>query len=449
MPFDTSSPETRLDIAVVGSGIAGMSAAWLLAQRHAVTLYERDDRLGGHSHTVDAEIDGADVPVDTGFIVYNEQTYPNLTALFRHLDVPVADSDMSFAASLGDGALEYSGTDFNGLFGQRGNMVSLRFWRMLIDLVRFYRTAPGSLSQADCADLSLGAYLDRHGYSDAFVEDHLLPMAAAIWSTSVQEIRAYPLRAFVRFFVSHGLLNLVNRPQWRTVKGGSREYVRRLTEPVASGARYGGVRQVSRFGDRVEILTADGGRYRHDQVVIAAHADDALAMLEHPTNDEQRLLGAWRYTQNRAFLHTDPGLMPKRRRVWASWNFIGAGTGDDRALCLTYWMNQLQPLQSDTDFFVTLNPATEPDARRVLREIDYSHPFFDKAALATQPDLWALQGIARTWYCGSYFGYGFHEDGLQSGLAVAEQLGGVKRPWSVAQESGRIHLPRTGLREAA
>lgn len=448
MPFDHPTPENRLDIAVVGSGIAGMAAAWLLDKRHRVTLYERNDRLGGHSNTVDAAVGDATAPVDTGFIVYNELNYPNLTALFRHLDVPTANSDMSFAASLDDGALEYSGTDINGLFGQRSNAVSPRFWRMLADLVRFYKAAPAALTQIDCTEMTLGDYLDRHGYSSAFVEDHLLPMAAAIWSTSVDEIRAYPVRAFVRFFVSHGLLNLVHRPQWRTVQGGSREYVKRLTASIAPRTRFGGVRTIRRYTDRVEIVTADGECHRHDHVVVATHADEALAMLDRPTPREAGLLGAWRYTHNRAVLHTDAALMPARKRVWASWNFIAPRSGNNRALCLTYWMNKLQPLETDTDLFVTLNPVVEPGRDHILRELEYTHPFFNRAALATQPDLWKLQGDRRTWYCGSYFGYGFHEDALQAGLAVAEQLGGLKRPWSVENESGRIHLHGAAMAEA-
>ena len=430
----------RLNIAVIGTGIAGMSAAWLLSQGHNVTVYEKEPRPGGHSNTVDAATAAGSVPVDTGFIVYNERNYPNLTALFRYLGVRTKDSDMSFAASLGGGRLEYAGTDLNGLLGQRRNLLRPRFWRMVRDLLRFYRDAPGHLGSAATEGLSLGDYLTANRYSDAFIEDHLLPMGAAIWSTTAREMRAYPAVAFIRFFVSHGLLTLTDRPQWRTVDGGSREYVKRLTEPYRERIHYGGVREVTRHPGKVLVVANDGECRTFDHVVMAAHADQTYAMLSDRDAWEEDLLGAWTYTDNRAVLHTDPSLMPKRRRVWSSWNFIdGEQTAmESDPLCVTYWMNPLQGLNPNTPLFVTLNPVREPAPGSVLREFQYAHPFFDQAALRSQETLWSLQGHRRTWYCGSYFGYGFHEDALQSGLAVAEQLGGMRRPWTVQDENGRI-----------
>lgn len=432
-PIDRSP----LDIAVVGTGIAGMSAAWLLAQRHTVTVYEREARPGGHSNTVEVSTGRGPVAVDTGFIVYNERNYPNLTALLAHLDVSTAESDMSFAASLRGGAMEYAGTDLNGLLGQRVNILRPRFWRIMRDLFRFYRDAPALLSEEGGEGLSLSAYLDREGYGAAFIEDHLLPMGAAIWSTTAEAMRAYPAIAFVRFFVSHGLLNLRDRPQWRTVVGGSREYVRRLTAPYVDRIEYASVRRIARYRDGVTVMDQNGRLRRFDHVVVAAHADQAFSMLGDADPMEQSLLGAWRYTPNRAVLHRDPSLMPKRRRVWSSWNFID---GTEEKLCVTYWMNKLQPLDTEEQIFVTLNPMREPAAGTTIREFIYEHPYFDAAALASQRQLWALQGRNRTWFCGSYFGAGFHEDALQSGLAVAEQLGGVSRPWKVADENGRIGL---------
>lgn len=443
MNVHTAMTPRPLNIAVIGTGIAGMSAAWLLAKRHNVMVFEKEQRVGGHSNTVDVMTDDAsDIAVDTGFIVYNELNYPNLTALFDHLGVETADSDMSFAASLGGGALEYAGTDVNSLFGQRRNLVRLRFWRMLRDLLRFYRTAPRALDDPTTESMSLGQYLDRESYSEAFVADHLLPMGAAIWSTMADDMRAYPVRAFVRFFVSHGLLNLMARPQWRTVKGGSRNYVKRLTGGYSNGIVHDGVKSVRRFDDHVVVETRDRCSMRFDHVVIAAHADEARGMLADPDALERELLGPWRYTDNTAYLHTDPALMPKKRRVWASWNFIEGSqeAAADAPLCVTYWMNRLQPLETRRNVFVTLNPVREPEERLTLKTLDYSHPYFDAAALATQPRLWDLQGRRRTWFCGSYFGYGFHEDALQSGLCVAEQLGGLRRPWSVRAENGRIHV---------
>lgn len=427
-----------------------MSAAWLLNQRHRVTVYEVQPRLGGHSNTVDAAAgDSAMIAVDTGFIVYNDRNYPNLVALFDHLGVPTKASVMSFAASLDDGALEYSGTDLNGLLAQRLNALRPRFWRMIIDLLRFYRHAPKFLDDPRADDLSLGDYVARAGYSDAFVDDHLLPMGAAIWSTTAQEMRAHPAAAFIRFFANHGLLLLRDRPTWNTVAGGSREYIRRLTAPYRDRIRVGvGVRTLRRSRSGVVVEDTDGATARYDHAVIAAHADGALAMLADADAMERETLGAFRYTENRAVLHRDPRLMPKRRRVWSSWNYIGSrSSARDARLSVTYWMNSLQSLDPGYPLFVTLNPLHEPAAGTVIRELVYHHPYYDHRALVAQRDLWRLQGRRRTWFCGSYFGYGFHEDALQSGLAVAEALGGARRPWRVADESGRIHL--TGHAEAA
>lgn len=426
-----------LNIAVVGSGISGLSAAWLLSQRHTVTVFEADDRLGGHSNTVEA--DG--VPVDTGFIVYNERTYPNLTALFRHLGVPTRETVMSFGVSLDRGRLEYAG-DLRGLFAQRRNLVSPRFWSMLRDLVRFYDAAPRDLPHM--GQMGIGAYLDRLGCGAAFRDDHLYPMAAAIWSTPVCDIPHYPAAAFVRFFENHGLLQFRERPLWRTVEGGSREYVKRISAPFADRVRLSApVRQVRRTGDGVEI---DSGhrRERFDHVVIAAHADQALGMLADPDAMETRLLGAFPYRRNDVMLHADASLMPQRRKVWSAWNYAAHGSGEhdtgQNQLSVTYWMNRLQDLPPGKDLFVTLNPLVQPDPATVYRREIYHHPVFDGQAGVAQTRLWALQGRRNTWFCGAWFGAGFHEDGLQSGLAVAEQLGGMRRPWRVADESGRIHV---------
>jgi predicted NAD/FAD-binding protein len=428
-----------LNVAVIGTGIAGMSAAWLLDGAHRVTVYESNGRIGGHSNTVDAPTENGTTPVDTGFIVYNERNYPNLTALFRHLNVPTKDSDMSFAASLDGGGFEYAGTDLNGLLGQRRNILRPRFWRMIADLLRFYREAPALLEDPAEDGTSLGDFLERNGYGVEFVRDHLLPMGAAIWSTTAPDMMAYPAASFVRFLQSHGLLALKDRPQWRTVDGGSREYVNRLTAPYKDRIRLVGVRAIHRRPGGVMVEGNDGRIDAFDHAVIAAHADEAFRMLADPDPIERRLLAGWRYTRNRAVLHRDPSLMPCRRRVWSSWNFIGGLDGNE-SLCVTYWMNRLQSLDPADPLFVTLNPVREPSAGTVIREFDYTHPFFDSAALASQRELWSLQGHRRTWYCGSYFGYGFHEDALQSGLAVAEQLGNVRRPWTVAGESDRIQI---------
>lgn len=420
-----------LDIAIVGTGISGLSAAWLLSRRHRVTVFERDLRIGGHSHTVNA----GGLSVDTGFIVYNELTYPNLTALFSHLGVATKPSNMSFSVSLDGGRLEYAG-NLAGLFAQRRNITSARFWSMLRDLARFYHRAPRDLPAI--GSTSLGDYLDGIGCGVAFRDDHLYPMAAAIWSTPAHKIAEYPAAAFIRFCENHGLLKFVRRPLWCTVEDGSQQYVDKLTEGFRDRIRIGcGVQSVRRRDGQVEV-TSDRGTERFDHVVIAAHADQALAMLADPHPLEQRLLGAFRYRRNEAILHSDPSLMPRRQRVWASWNY--ASETDQRSPSVTYWMNRLQSLPDDRQMFLSLNPLLRPDAALVHSRHVYDHPMFDQAATTAQSELWSLQGMRNTWFCGAYFGAGFHEDGLQSGLAVAEQLGGLRRPWEVERESGRIHI---------
>jgi len=442
----------RRTIAVIGSGISGLSAAWLLAKRHDVTLYEADDRVGGHSNTVEIDVGGRRIAVDTGFIVYNEPCYPNLTALFAHLGVATAATDMSFAVSIDRGRLEYAGSDLAGLLAQPANLVRPRFWSMIADLLRFYREAPRDLPTM--GDVSLANYLDSRGYRHAFREDHLYPMAAAIWSTPSAEVGDYPAAAFVRFCENHGLLRLTGRPIWRTVKGGSREYVARLTASLRDRILVSTpVVSIRRDATGVDVRDGRGGLRRFDEVVIATHADRALGLLDDAGPDERRLLGAFRYSRNEAVLHSDVALMPRRRAAWASWNYLSEERGGDRALCVTYWMNRLQPLGEAPDLFVTLNPSREPDPARVHARIAYDHPLFDAATGRAQPDLWSLQGVNRTWFCGAHFGAGFHEDGLQAGLAVAEDLGGLRRPWEVAEDSGRIHRRpverRASAREAA
>ena len=423
-----------MDIAVVGSGIAGLSAAWLLSKRHRVTVYETEPRPGGHSNTVDVPTAAGMVPVDTGFIVYNESTYPNLTALFAHLGVRTKASEMSFAVSLDDGDLEYAGTDLYSLFAQRTNLLRPRFWSMLRDLRRFYREAPAH-ARTMSSDLSLGRFLDAQGYSQAFQKDHLMPMAAAIWSASAETLRDYPALHFIRFCDNHGLLKFTDRPVWRTVDGGSREYVKKMAGDIQERWFGRAARSVRGNADSVVIRTDDGSERTYDHAVLACHADQALALIEHPTTSEHTLLSSFLYTNNKAVLHGDARLMPKRQAVWASWNYLGRRDRADQ-LHVTYWMNRLQGLTGAPPLFLTLNPSAEPET--ILHEEIYHHPGFDTAAMQAQESLWSLQGRQRTWFCGAYFGAGFHEDGLQSGLAVAEQLGGVRRPWTVPNESGRI-----------
>ena len=432
-----------LDIGVIGTGIAGLSAAWLLAKRHRVTVYEAAGRFGGHGNTIDAPAPRGTTPVDTGFIVYNEHTYPNLTALFHHFGVATKPAEMTLGISLGEGRLEYACTDFATLFAQKRNLVSPRFWSMLWDLARFYREAPRHAVGGG----TLGEFLDTHRYGKAFQDDHLLPMAAAIWSASAPSLRDHPAASFIRFCENHGLLKLVNRPVWRTVDGGCRVYIQKMVETLGPHARTGqSVTNVTRSGGRVSLRLASGETRVHDHVVIGAHADQALAMLNDPSPRETRLLGAFGYARNRAVLHDDPSLMPKRRKIWSSWNYLGGAAPDQ--LHVTYWMNRLQSIPDETPYFVTLNPPRDPAPEHVFHVETYEHPQFNQAATAAQPGLWSLQGQRHTWYCGAYFGAGFHEDGLQSGLAVAEQLGGLARPWRVADENGRIHITHSPINQS-
>ena len=448
MAFTTTDSSPRKNIAVIGSGIAGMSAAWLLSQKHEVTVYEKNARLGGHSNTVTVKTSAGDIGVDTGFIVFNDITYPNLVALFEHLGVPVKMSDMSFGVSLNGGRFEYSSVGASAFLCGGRNLVNPRFWSMTMDLLRFYKHAPKDLPATREDMISLGDYLAAQGYGDAFQRDHLLPQAAAIWSASMADIRNYPACAFVRFFENHGLLKVVGRPEWHTVDGGSQEYVKRLTASYADRVKLNaGAVSVRREGAGVWVRDASGESTRFDHVVIATHGDEALAMLDDPSADERTLLGAFRYSKNRAVLHTDRSLMPRRKKLWASWNYVG--DNPDGGCVVSYWMNLLQRLPCSEDIFLTLNPERMPRPETVLYETEYEHPLFDAAALRAQQRVWQLQGQRNTWFCGAHFGAGFHEDGLQAGLAVAEQLGGVKRPWSVLEESGRIYLPSGAPEELA
>ena len=431
-----------LDIAVIGSGIAGLSAAWLLSRGHHVTLYEGGSRFGGHSNTVSVSAAAGPIAIDTGFIVFNEKTYPNLTALFRHLKVETQASEMSFAVSRDNGRFEYSGGDLKGLLAQPQNLLRPRFWSMVRDLLRFYAQAPREMERLEAEGTSLSAYLSARGYGAAFREDHLLPMASAIWSTPTMAIGDYPAGAFLRFCANHGLLQITGRPVWRTVTGGASTYVYRMLGEI-SGRIHKDRRicRVTRGPDGVRLIDERGDEARHDHVVIATHAHQARAMLVDADGSETALLNAFGTTANTAVLHTDASLMPRRRRAWAAWNFCEQPAGGNSAPFLTYWMNRLQGLPPARDYFVTINPPRSPAPGKLLHTDHYAHPLFNAASIAAQKRLWEIQGQRRTWFCGAWFGAGFHEDGLQAGLAVAEALGGVCRPWRVANPSGRIHLP--------
>lgn len=419
-------------IAVVGAGIAGLGCAWLLRRHHDVTLFEADDRLGGHANTVEVAGPAGPIAVDTGFIVYNEVNYPELTRLFAHLQVPTQDSEMSLGVSFDGGRLEYAGDTLGGLFAQRRNLAKPGFYRMLADILRFYRQAPRLLDAPAADGLTLGDYLARGRYGRRFVDEHLLPMAAAIWSCPPARMLAFPAVSFVRFCDNHGLLRVAGRPQWRTVTGGSREYVRRLAAPLFDRVRLSTpILSVRRDEGGVTLRDGAGGTHRFDGVVLACHGDQAARMLDGASAAEASVLGAFRYQPNRVVLHRDARLMPQRRRVWSSWNYMARSGDDARPASVTYWMNRLQALQGAPDLFVSLNPVDEPAAGLVEREFTYDHPVFDVEAVQAQRRLADIQGAGGVWYCGSYCGWGFHEDGLAAAIAVAEALG-APPPWRSA-----------------
>lgn len=418
-------------IAVIGSGISGNACAWALSARHDVTLFEKRPRAGGHSATVDVDYDGVHIPVDTGFIVYNDLNYPNLVALFRHLDVKTEASDMSFAVSIGDGRVEWAGSSLATVFAQKRNLASPRFLWMLREIFRFNASSVADLDAGRLDRLTLGEYLARNRFSRSFIDDYLVPMGAAIWSTPDADLLGFPAENFIRFFKNHRLVNF-DRPIWRTVSRGSREYVDRLIAPLKAAGRVhlgDPVVEVTRAPTYVLVRTQSGRTDLFDQVVFASHTDQTLGMLADASDQEASLLAAVRYRPNQVYLHRDPALMPRRKSVWSSWNYLRRSGYDAHGpVAVTYWMNRLQNIPEEYPLFVTLNPDTPPDPALVFGQYEYDHPQFDAAAIAAQKRLPELQGRNRTWFCGAWTGYGFHEDGLASGLSVAERLGGVV-PW--------------------
>lgn len=412
-----------MKIAIIGSGISGLTCAYLLNRQHDVTVFEASDWIGGHTHTVDVEVKGEHFALDTGFIVFNDWTYPNFIRLLDQLGVTSAPTEMSFSVQDPSTGTEYNGNNLNSLFAQRSNLLSPRFWGMLSDILRFNREAIRDLDEARiAADTSLGAYLQQNGYGQRFIDHYIVPMGSAIWSMSLGDMQRFPLQFFVRFFKNHGLLSATHRPQWRVVSGGSRSYVAPLCASFAERIRLNcPVHQVERDAAGVTVHSA-AGIEPFDSVVFACHSDQALSLLAAPSQAEREILGALRYAENDVVLHTDTRLLPNRRLAWASWNYRLGGTAQQPA-ALTYNMNILQGLQSDTTFCVSLNQTAAIDPSKILGRFRYAHPQYTQQGVVAQARWPELQGTQNSYYCGAYWANGFHEDGVISALRVAAAFG--------------------------
>ena len=418
-----------MKIAIIGSGISGLTAAHTLADDHEITLFEAGNKLGGHTATIDVTHKGRDYAIDTGFIVFNDWTYPEFIKLMDELGVESQPTQMSFAVSDRVTGIEYAGSSLNTLFAQRRNLVSPRFLSMTKDILRFNGQVEKHLHEdPDCKAMSLGDYLGKYRYSQPFRDLYLVPMGAAIWSSNTEMMLSFPLQFFVRFFRNHGLLNIKNRPQWRVIKGGSRSYIAPLSEKFKNNIELGNpVKQVTRYQDNdgspVVRVESEGFTAEYDQVIFACHSDQALAMLADADGNEQSILSAIPYTKNEVVLHTDISLLPENRRCWSSWNV--ALTGKDHHIerpTLTYDMNILQSIQSDETFCVTLNQSGDIDSSKILGEFEYDHPVFSEAGIKAQDRWQEINGVKSTWFCGAYWRNGFHEDGVWSALRVARQL---------------------------
>ncbi|MGA1255128.1 MAG: NAD(P)/FAD-dependent oxidoreductase [Pelagibacteraceae bacterium] len=408
-----------MKIAVIGSGISGLSAAYYLSKKFKVDLYEKEDHFGGHSYTYDIKDNQKILPVDLGFIVFNELTYPNLINFFQELKVPYEKSNMSFAVSVKDTNVEYAGKNLSSIFSNKKNIFNIHFLKMIREIISFYKTAPQLLNN-DIQNTSLGDYLDQSNISEYFKNYHIIPMVAAIWSMPFSKAKDMPLKLFLNFFINHGLFKLKDRPQWFTVAGRSKSYVSKIL-PEISGEYYKNykVKKITRSENNVRInIGANDDFVDYDGVVLACHANESLALLAEPSEQEKNILSEFQYVTNNAFLHTDEQLMPKNKLAWSSWNSISKQ--DLTNTCVTYWLNLLQNLNTDKNYFLTLNPIQSIEPEKVIKKVIFTHPYFNLKNTNLQKDLKLLQGKNRTWFCGSYFGYGFHEDGLKSALEVVK-----------------------------
>ena len=412
-----------MKIAVIGSGISGLSSAYYLSKKNEVDLFEKDDHFGGHSYTFDIKEKNKKVPVDLGFIVFNKTTYPNLINFFEELKVPYEKSDMSFSVSVKDSNIEYGGTGFNSLFARKNNLFNFNFIKMIYEIISFYKSAPVLLKK-DLKNLTLGNYLDNSKISKYFVNYHIIPMVAAIWSMPFSKARDIPFELFLNFFNNHGLFKLKDRPQWYTVTNRSRNYVSKVLDKI-NGEYFKNyeIKKIIRSDDNVRIFINTLSEYRdYDHVVLACHADQSLKLIDNPSNEEKEILNEFTYISNEAYLHTDVDLMPNKINAWSSWNSISKK--DLTKTCVTYWLNKLQNLDTNKNYFLTLNPITKIKDSKIIKKINFTHPYLNNKSFEMQNRLKDLQGKKRLWFSGSYFGYGFHEDGLKSSLEMLKQFEG-------------------------
>ena len=412
-----------MKIAVIGSGISGLSSAYYLSKKNEVDLFEKDNHFGGHSYTFDIKEKNKKVPVDLGFIVFNKTTYPNLINFFEELKVPYEKSDMSFSVSVKDSNIEYGGTGFNSLFARKNNLFNFNFIKMIYEIISFYKSAPVLLKK-DLKNLTLGNYLDNSKISKYFVNYHIIPMVAAIWSMPFSKARDIPFELFLNFFNNHGLFKLKDRPQWYTVTNRSRNYVSKVLDKI-NGEYFKNyeIKKIIRSDDNVRIFINTLGEYRdYDHVVLACHADQSLKLIDNPSNEEKEILNEFTYISNEAYLHTDVDLMPNKINAWSSWNSISKK--DLTKTCVTYWLNKLQNLDTNKNYFLTLNPITKIKDSKIIKKINFTHPYLNNKSFEMQNRLKDLQGKKRLWFSGSYFGYGFHEDGLKSSLEMLKQFEG-------------------------
>ena len=412
-----------MKIAVIGSGISGLSSAYYLSKKYEVDLFEKDDHFGGHSYTFDIKETNKKIPVDLGFIVFNKITYPNLINFFEELKVPYEKSDMSFSVSVKDSSIEYGGTGFNSLFARKNNLFNFNFIKMIYEIISFYKSAPVLLKK-DLKNLTLGNYLDNSKISKYFINYHIIPMVAAIWSMPFSKARDIPFELFLNFFNNHGLFKLKDRPQWYTVTNRSRNYVSKVLDKI-NGEYFKNyeIKKIIRSDDNVRIFINTLGEYRdYDHVVLACHADQSLKLIDNPSNEEKEILNEFTYISNEAYLHTDVDLMPNKINAWSSWNSISKK--DLTKTCVTYWLNKLQNLDTNKNYFLTLNPITKIKDSKIIKKINFTHPYLNNKSFEMQNRLKDLQGKKRVWFSGSYFGYGFHEDGLKSSLEMLKQFEG-------------------------